>query len=224
MTDYVLFAAPGTCARVPCITLEEIGADYRIELVRFMKGQHRSQEFLKLNPKGKVPTLSVDGTPLTENVAIARFLARQHPDAHLLPVSDDPIEDARVTADLSFCASTLHPIVTRIRMPHFMVEGEDAAVSLRTKAIEGMKPFAQLVSERVRQQEWWYGSGWSVVDAYLYWVWFRITGAGFPGGEFPDWAEHASRMEERPAVQRALEKEAEMLAQLEREGLVFTPR
>jgi len=66
MTALTLYFAPDSCARVPLIALEEIGAPYRIEVVAFMSGQHRSAEYLALNPKGKVPTLVVDGEPLSE--------------------------------------------------------------------------------------------------------------------------------------------------------------
>lgn len=224
MTDLVLFSAPGTCARVPCIALEEAGAEYALRLVRFMKGEHRSPEFLALNPRGKVPTLLVGGQPLTENVAIARYLATRFPRSRLLPKGDDPLAEARITADLSFCAATLHPIVTRIRIPSFMVEGDAAQNSVRSRAIAAMQPFARLIGERLSEGDWWYGAQWSLVDAYLYWVWFRITGAGFPARDHPEWADHAARMETRPAVQRALQREAEMEAQLQAEGLVFRPR
>ncbi|GAB4274311.1 MAG: glutathione S-transferase family protein [Pararhodobacter sp.] len=223
MSDLVLFSAPGTCARVPCIALEEARAEYTLRLVRFMQGEHRSPEFLALNPKGKVPTLLVGGEPLTENVAIARYLAARFPRARLLPKGDDPLAEARITADLSFCAATLHPIVTRIRMPAFMVDGEEARASVRSKAIAAMQPFARMIDDRLGDGGWWYGAEWSLVDACLYWVWFRITGAGFPAGDHPAWADHAARMEARPAVRRALQREAEMEAQLEAEGLAFRP-
>jgi len=224
LTAFTLFAAPGTCARVTCIALEETGADYAIQLVRFMKGEHRKPEFLTLNPAGKVPTLLVDGEPLTENPAIGLYLAGKFPDAGLLPLQGEPLNDARVTADLSYCSSTLHPIVSRIRLPDFVVEGETAIASVRAKAIEAMHFHAALISERVGDGRWWYGTDWSLVDAYVYWVWFRITGAGFPAEAFPAWADHARRLEERPAVQRALKREAAMQATLEKEGLTFRPR
>lgn len=223
MSTFTLFAAPGTCARVPMITLEEAGAAFDVRLVRFMRGEHRAPDFLAHNPKGKVPTLLVDGRPLTENVAIARYLAARFPDAGLLPDPADPLDAAQVTADLSFCAATLHPMVTRIRMAPMMVDGEAAAASLRAKAIEDMRFLAGVVSDRVKDG-WWYGDACTVLDAYVYWAWFRITGAGFPAADFPAWAAHAERMEARPAVQRALAREAEMQAQLEAEGLAFVPR
>lgn len=70
MTQLVLYAAPGACARVPMIALEEARQDFEVRVVRFMAGEHRSPEYLALNAKGKVPLLLVDGGPLSENVAI----------------------------------------------------------------------------------------------------------------------------------------------------------
>lgn len=34
------------------------------------KGEHNGAAYLKINPKGKVPTLLIDAQPLRENVAI----------------------------------------------------------------------------------------------------------------------------------------------------------
>ncbi len=85
MTDIKLFIAPGSCARVPTILLEEIGLPYTTELVRFMKGEHKSPAYKAYNPKGKVPAILIDGEALTENVAIISLLNERFPDAGLLP-------------------------------------------------------------------------------------------------------------------------------------------
>lgn len=223
MAEFTLYAAPGTCARVPLIALNQAGADFDVALVRFMNGAHRAPAYLALNPKGKVPLLLAGDMPISENVAIARYLAARFPEAGLLPKAADPLKDAAITADLAFCAATLHPLVTRIRMPVLMVEGDEAAASVRARGIEAMRPMAKVVEDRLGNGPWWYGSDWSVLDAYFYWVWFRITGAGFPPADYPIWAAHAARMETRPAVQRTLAQEAEMSATLEAEGLAFRP-
>ena len=74
MSNIQLYMAPGTCARVPCIALEEAGVEFESVLIRFVRGEHKSPEFKKLNPKGKVPTLVIHGKPLTENLAIITYL------------------------------------------------------------------------------------------------------------------------------------------------------
>ena len=63
MTDLTLFFAPDTCARVSMIALEETGHPYETELIAFKRGDHRSPRYLAINPKGRVPTLLVNGPP-----------------------------------------------------------------------------------------------------------------------------------------------------------------
>ena len=116
MPQLTLYFAPGTCARVSMIALEEAGIEFESRVVRFLKGEHRSPEYLALNPAGKVPCLLVDGAPLTENVSILIWLARSFPNANLLPLTGEPWPDAQLLAQLVWCASTLHPLVTRIRI------------------------------------------------------------------------------------------------------------
>ena len=83
--DIKLYYAPTTCALAPYITLTEAGADFDAVPLNFRKGQNKSAEYLKLNPKHKVPLLLVDGAPLTESVAIQIWIARAYPEAKLLP-------------------------------------------------------------------------------------------------------------------------------------------
>lgn len=221
MSNIQLYMAPGTCARVPCIALEEVGTEFETVLIRFMRGEHKSPDFKKLNPKGKIPTLVVDGEPLTENLAIIMYLNQRYPDVNLMPQPQDELEGVRQLADLSFCSSTLHPIVTRIRMPQFFAE--DAARSVWEKGCESMNEYFGLINDRLADQRWWYGDEWSVMDAFLYWIYWRCAGADYDVNPYPNFREHAARMEARPATQRALSREVEAQAQLESEGLAFTP-
>ena len=223
MTSITLYMAPGTCARVPVLALEEAGVDFDTQLIRFMKGQHKSPEYKKINPKGKVPALVIDGEALTENVAIITYLNQRFPEAGLMPKAEDALESARQLADLSFCSATLHPIVTRIRMPQFFAS-EEAAKSVWEKGCDSMHEYFSMIDDRLSKQSWWYGESWSAMDAYLFWIYWRVEGADYPVKNFPNFSAHKSSMEQRPAVQRALAREAEAMAQLEAEGLVFTPK
>jgi glutathione S-transferase len=214
--------APGTCARVPSICLEEAGQEFESVLIRFMRGEHKSPEFKKLNPKGKVPTLVIDGEALTENLAIITYLNERFPEARLMPEATDLLTRTRQLADLSFCSATLHPIVTRIRMPQFFAS-EDSVQSVWEKACGAMTEFFGLIDSRLTGKPWWYGDQWSAMDAYLYWVFWRVEGADFDITPFPRFRDHSERMEERPAVRRAWHRENAATAQLEAEGLSFKP-
>lgn len=222
MTDLTLYFAPGSCSRVPLVALLETGADFDTALVRFMKGEHKSPAYKSLNSMGKVPLLVIDGEALSENVAILSHLNYLFPDAGLLPLTSSPIEAARQTADLCFCSATLHPLVTRIRIPGLFATPE-AARSVWDKACEAMREHFQLIETRLADGDWWYGNDWSVMDAYLNWVFWRVEGADFPVADYPRFAEHSQRMQKRPSFQQAMAREAEANATLEAEGLVFKP-
>jgi glutathione S-transferase len=222
MTEIVLYFAPDSCARVSLTALEETGHPYRLEVVAFMKGQHRSPEYLALNPKGKVPTLLVDGRPLTETVAILGWLAERFPQAQLLPVTHDSWDYAQHVADLAYCASGLHPIVTRLRIPQFFCDSPDGMNRVFAMAEAAMRPQFSLIDQRLAQNQWWYGDRWSIIDAYINWVWFRVTGTNFDPSDFRNLARHDEEIRQRPATVRALRINADVAKQLADQGL--TPK
>ncbi len=221
MSEIQLYMAPGTCAKVSSILLEEAGVDFESRVVRFMKGEHKSPEYKKLNPKGKVPALVIDGEVLTENVAIITYLNQLFPEANLLPATSRPFEQAQQIADLVFCSATLHPLVTRIcRPPAFA--GMEAAKAVWTLGCEAMDEYFDLINKRLQDQPWWYGDQWSAMDAYLYWVFSRVCDGNYAVESYGNYADHKTRMELRPSVQKTLARDAEAQAELEAEGLVFT--
>lgn len=65
--------------------LEELGVDYEFNLVDFMKMEHRSPEFLALNPAGKVPAIVEGDLVMTESGAIVTYLAERFADKGLIP-------------------------------------------------------------------------------------------------------------------------------------------
>jgi hypothetical protein len=72
-----LFFAPGSSSMAPHIALHEICAEFESRPLSFGKKENRAPEYLALNPEGKVPTLLIDGRPLTEVAAILFYLARR---------------------------------------------------------------------------------------------------------------------------------------------------
>lgn len=216
-----LYFAPGTCARVPLIALEEIGAPFETRLVAFMAGEHRLPEFLVLNPSGKVPALVTGEVVISQNSAILWYLARSFPAAGLLPTATCPADEARLFSHLSRFAADLHPLVTRIVLPRFFATDPDAQQQVRHIAEEAMRFQLASLESTLAGQPWYLGQSWSILDAYLGWVWFRITGAGFPDDSFPSIRNHYARLLERPATERALAREAQAQDELEARGLAL---
>ena len=62
------------------LTLEVKRLPYESKLLEFSKEDHKSPDYLKLNPRGKVPTLKDGDFVLYESLAIIAYLDRKHPD------------------------------------------------------------------------------------------------------------------------------------------------
>ena len=221
--DLKLYVSPGSCARVPTIALEEIGVPFETELLRMNAKQHKSADYLAINPKGKVPCLVIDGQPLTENVAILGWLDQTYPEAELLPKAANDLERARQTADLAFFSGTIHPFVTRYARPGKFVADEQYAGQVRHASVPAARPFWTMIDDRLSQSPWWYGDNWSIVDGYLFWTWWRIGASGFQGDDYPNIQNHAARIQTRPSVQRAMDREADHIKLLQSEGLYQAP-
>ncbi len=103
-----LYFAPGSSSMAAHIALHEIGVPFESRPLSFRRKETLDPAFLAINPHGKVPTLMIDGRPLTEVAGILFYLARRFPEAGLLP-TDDIEAEAQVVSWISFIASSLHP-------------------------------------------------------------------------------------------------------------------
>jgi maleylpyruvate isomerase len=85
------------------------GLNYEYLAYALRKGDHRSAEFLAINPAGLVPVLELgDGTVLTQSLAIIEWLDETYSEPPLLP--EDPAARARVRALAYMVACEIHPL------------------------------------------------------------------------------------------------------------------
>lgn len=187
-TMLTLYFAPGSSSMAAHIALHEVGAEFEMRPLSFGKREQRQPAYLAINPEGKVPTLVVDGRPLTEVAGILYYLARKYPAAQLWP---DGIEDqAHAIAWMSFIASTLHPARRR---------GADHALQVYG------------IADRRLGEQTWVFDRFSIVDIHLFRLYWRLAGAlGLPPSTFPHLAAHHDRMMQRPAVKKTCEIESQI--------------
>jgi glutathione S-transferase len=182
-----LYFAPGASSMAPHIALHEIGAPFESRALSFRNKDNRDPAFLAINPEGKVPTLLIDGRPLTEVAAILFYLARRFPDADLLP-ADDIEAEAQVVSWMSFIAATVHPA--------------------RRQGVEHARAVYAIAEQRLGGREWAVGR-YSIADIHLFRLFWRFSGSLNPQpGEFPALTAHYQRMMARPAVRKTIEIEA----------------
>ncbi len=168
------------------IALHEIGVPFETKSLSFQKKEHRTPAFRAINPAGKVPTLIVDGTVVTEVAGCLLYLAKRFPEAGLLP--SGALAEAQAVSWMSFIASTLHPARR---------QGEAHVTEVWT-----------LADTKFGDRDWVLG-GYSIADIHLFRLYWRMVNAprGHPQG-LKRLESLYQRMMARPAVQRTLEAEA----------------
>ena len=119
-----LYFAPHTCALATHIVLEEVGATYSTVRIDFGRTEQGSPEYLKVNPKGRVPALVTDRGILTETPAMLVYIAQSFPKAKLAPL-DDPFFFAEIQAFNSYLCSTLHVAHAHRMRGYRWVDAED---------------------------------------------------------------------------------------------------
>jgi len=70
----------------PVFTAEAAGINYTTNLVDLSKGEHKSEEYLAINPYGKVPAMKDGNFAMSESAAIMRYIARHHIRANIAKV------------------------------------------------------------------------------------------------------------------------------------------
>ena len=202
-----LYYAPMTCATVPYITLTEAGADFEVQSVNSRAGQLRTPEFLSLNPKHKVPVLVIDGEPLTENVAIQIWIARQFPTARLLPVESGA--EIKAISLMAWCASGIHPHLTPNARPENYCDLPDSEASVKRVANKMLFEDFAIADSLLAGREW-FCENFTAVDAYFFWCFRRAMSFKLEVSAFRNCVAHFERMKLRPSVQKVLAHEKQV--------------
>lgn len=205
-----LFYAPGACSLVPHISLETIraacGEDFEPALIKFQKGEHKTPEYLALNPNGQVPVLIAEGGPLTQVPAISDYLDRRFPAAGLLPT--DPWQRAQALSTLVWMNNSVHPTFTHVFRPEKFVEGESAQADVKRHNLGVYRTLMERIQGLVEKASpWLSGTKPGVVDYYAL-VLFRWGGmGGIDPDLFPAYRDYAARLAALPPVAAALARE-----------------
>ncbi len=205
-TPYVLYAAPGAASLCVHWLLIDAMLPHTLQLLDLAAGAHKTPEYLALNPNGLVPTLVVDGEPVTECAALLLLLAERHPEAGLHPAPDSRAGALHLQWTLHL-ANTLQPAFRTWFYPH-EAAGEahaEAAKALARGRIETV--FDQLDAHLAAQGPYVCGPSISAVDflAAMLMRWSRNMPR--PATTWPALADYAARMKARPSFKTLYARE-----------------
>lgn len=203
-----LYYAAHTCSLATHIVLEEVGADYSTVRVDFATEQQKSPEFLKVNPKARVPALVTDRGILTETPAMLVYVAQSFPAARLA-LMDDPFAFAQVQSFNAYLCSHLHVAHAHRMRGHRWVDADDAAsiAAMQRKVPESVGGAFELIEREMLKGPWVMGEHYTVCDPYLFTLAQWLEADGVDPKRIPRVVDHRRRMSERPSVKKAIAEE-----------------
>jgi glutathione S-transferase len=205
-----LYFAPGACSFVPHVGLEAIraatGESFEPKLVKLHKGEHKTPEYLAMNPNGQVPVLVVDGKPLNQIVAVCDFLDRRFPQAKLLPT--DSWARAQALSQLAWMNNTVHPTFTHVFRASDFAASDAGQADVREVAKARYRGYLERIQGWIGSASpFWFGSQVSFHDAYAFTL-LRWGGyAGVDPKSLPAYLSYIERVMAAAPVTAVLERE-----------------
>lgn len=204
MPNLSLYHAAPSRSSIVLWMLEELGEPYDLHVMSLKKGEHRSADYLKINPMGKVPALKHGDTVITEGAAICTYLADAFPQAGLTVPLRDPRRGPYLKW-LFFGPSCLEPAITDRSFPRASEAPRQAL------GYGDHESVMNVLADAVRAGPYLLGDQFTAADV--------VIGSGIRWGmmfkgvpERPEFVAYAERLQERPAAKRASAKDQELAA------------
>ena len=184
---YTLYSGPLTVGLAPQMVLEELQLPYQLRTIDIFKNEHRSPEYLEINPAGWVPSLvTPEGQILHEAPAIMLYLADRHGQPQLAPDLNDPLRGL-FYAKLFYLANDMQPAMKRYYYPHRYSTDPADTPRVKEQALITARDRWQVLDEYLQSNgPYLLGGRLSVADIYMAFY----AGSGFDPplsllGEFP---------------------------------------
>mgnify|MGYP000220381307 FL=1 len=201
-----LYYSPGACSLAPHIVLEELGIAYESVLVSLKDGEHKKADYLKINPKSRVPALNVDGKVLTENVAILTYLGGGYPERGLWP--KETWKQAEALAMLAWLSSSVQVAFAGVVRPERYANDSAAKENIKVSCRETLLGYFADIEKLLTGKTFAMGGQYTVCDPYVlvFYRWGYRVGLDMKTA-YPHWTKHAMRVTSRPTVKRVFEDE-----------------
>jgi glutathione S-transferase len=210
MTTKKLFYYPSNASMAPHIVLEEIGQPFELVLVDRTQDEHKSADYLRLNPNGSIPVLVDGDMVLYETAAICLHLADTHPESGMAPPLATP-ERAEFYKWLMWLTNTLQAALIVYFYPERWVDAGNAlgANQVRTHAESKIGILLDQLESQLQLSDgpWLLGDQYTVLDPYAFMLCRWTRGFAKPAREWPLLSQYLQRTLARPAIRRVIETE-----------------
>jgi glutathione S-transferase len=163
---YNLHYFPGNASFAPHALINEIGAPVKLSLIDRANNGHKSPQYLKLNPSGRIPAFVDGDLVLFESAAICLHLCDKHPEAGLAPAL---ASDARAHFYkwLMFLTNTIQPDILIYHYTARYTTDEAGVPGMKAATETRLNDWFDLIEENMGPGPYLLGDTYSAVDVYL---------------------------------------------------------
>ncbi len=195
----IFYTAQSSIGVASHIALEESGLEYELVELDFSTQQQSNEEYLKINPKARVPSLVTEQGIITETPAILGYLAQRAPDSPLA-MPDDAFAIAQIQSFNSYLCSTVHVAHAHKRRGSRWVDDERAMKIMTENVPKTMALCFDMIENEMLKGPWVHGNLFSISDPYLYRMSTWLQGDGVDINNYPKVKAHRAAMADRSSV------------------------
>lgn len=200
---HLVYTSPGTGGFVVQAVLEEAAAPYRLVEVDSKAGEHKSPDFLRLNPMGQVPVLELpNGKRMTETAAMVIHIADQLAPGKLAPDTRSPLRSDFLKW-LIFMAVNLYAADLRAYYPGRYTTDSAGAEGVKEAALRDMERQFDIIDRAIGDNRFLVGDAFTAGDPYLLMLAHWHPDADSVFGRFANLARVCDSLRQRDALRAA---------------------
>ena len=183
--------------------LEELGVPYELETLAFTPETLKAAAYLKVHPLGKLPALQDGDLIVFESGAILEYVLERYGKGRLAPAPGSPARGAFLQW-VHFAEATAMPPLSDIAQ-HMLFKPEAERVA--AVVADGQARVAAVVAaleQTLTGKEYLLGSEFSAADIMMGYSLLLVKWFGLLTPEYRNATAYLARLEQRPALQKAL--------------------
>lgn len=203
---YQLYYYPGNASLAPHLLLEEMDVEYQLVLVDRKSNAHKSPDYLRLNPAGRIPTLIDNETVIFESAAICLYLCEQHPDTDLIPGLQSS-DRARFYQWLMYLNNTVQAELMIYFYPEKHTNDKFGIPNIIAAQQGRVTDMFALLDKELGDKDFLIANKLSVCDFFLFMLSIWADELPIPPLSYPNIRRYLISMAKRPSIISVCEKE-----------------
>ncbi|MCF2856043.1 glutathione S-transferase family protein [Pseudoalteromonas sp. SMS1] len=202
---YTLFYYPRNASLAPHFVLEALNVPYQLELVDRKKQAHKSAQYLRLNPTGRIPTLVDDDFVLFESGAICLYLAEKHPESLMIP--SDPHKKGEFYQWLMYFTTTVQAELMIYFYPERHTQSAlmyDDIVKTQQSRLVSM---FEIINRHLADKNYVVDDQFTICDCYLFMLCVWADELNKPPLQFEHLSNYLRFLAKHPVIKKVCETE-----------------